>query len=216
MPASTSRSPACSRRAWWCTRPIRKRGRRMGDAGRGDDRGAGDARTRHAAARPASRSRSARIEKMSKSKKNTVDPDDIIGDLRRRHRALVRAVGFAARARRRTGPSDGVQGALALRAAAVAADRRGRRARENGARPTRPAAFGERARWRSARPRTARSPRSRTLSRSCTSTSASRTSTNSPTRWAHAIGSRRDRADARISPGRCARPPTSWCGCSTR
>ena len=40
------------------------------------------------------------IEKMSKSKRNTVDPDDIIGDLRRRHGALVHAVGFAARARR--------------------------------------------------------------------------------------------------------------------
>ena len=37
------------------------------------------------------------IEKMSKSKRNTVDPDDIIGDLRRRHGALVHAVGFAAR-----------------------------------------------------------------------------------------------------------------------
>ena len=40
--------------------------------------GAGDAPDRDAAWRPASRSRSAPIEKMSKSKRNTVDPDDII------------------------------------------------------------------------------------------------------------------------------------------
>ena len=39
--------------------------------------------------------------KMSKSKKNVVDPDDIIAPLRRRHRALVRAVGQPARPRRR-------------------------------------------------------------------------------------------------------------------
>ena len=80
--------------------------RRVGDAGRGEDRRRRGRRAqRDARPRPASRSRSARIEKMSKSKRNTVDPDDIIGDLRRRHGALVHAVGFAARARRRTGPS---------------------------------------------------------------------------------------------------------------
>ena len=40
------------------------------------------------------------IEKMSKSRKNTVDLDDFINQLRRRYRALVRAVRQPARARR--------------------------------------------------------------------------------------------------------------------
>ena len=135
----------------------RKADGELGHAGRGDDR----RRRRQAHApsspRPASRSRSARIEKMSKSKRNTVDPDDIIGDLWRRHRALVRAVGFAARARRDLDRGRRA-GRLALRAAAVAACRRGR--------DDRSASPGRRGRTRSvnqrspsARPRTARSPR---------------------------------------------------------
>ena len=52
--------------------------RRVGDAGRGQDRRRRRQPPRHARSRPASRSRSARIEKMSKSKRNTVDPDEIM------------------------------------------------------------------------------------------------------------------------------------------
>ena len=63
------------------------------------------------------------IEKMSKSKRNTVDPDDIIDSLRRRRRALVHAVRFAARARRDL-DRGGRAGRLAVRAAAVAPGRR--------------------------------------------------------------------------------------------
>ena len=72
-----SRSPACSRRAWWCTRPIRRptaryvtpaevkietgaNGRRASLTATGEEITIGP------------------IEKMSKSKRNTVDPDDII------------------------------------------------------------------------------------------------------------------------------------------
>jgi leucyl-tRNA synthetase len=61
---------------------------------------------------PASRSQSiGSIEKMSKSKRNTVDPDDIMDDLRRRHRPLVHAVGFAAGPRRRSGARKASPGA---------------------------------------------------------------------------------------------------------
>ena len=90
---------ASSRRAWWCTRPTRTR------------RAAGCCRARSASRRTATARKALHIgtgapieigsiEKMSKSKKNTVDPDEIIGVLRRRYGALVHAVRFAARARR--------------------------------------------------------------------------------------------------------------------
>ncbi len=75
--ASTSRSPACSRRAWWCTRPTAAKSGDWVDAGRGQDRRAGDARRATLAATGEPVEIGA-IEKMSKSKKNTVDPDDII------------------------------------------------------------------------------------------------------------------------------------------
>ena len=77
---STSRSPACSPRAWSCTRPIATR------------RANGSRRSKCAVEADAERSRRAPsastaatsqveigpIEKMSKSKRNTVDPDEII------------------------------------------------------------------------------------------------------------------------------------------
>jgi hypothetical protein len=77
--ASTSRSPACSPRAWWCTRPTA--------AGRHDPRVGAPADIRienwmgSARLPPLSASEEiaiGSIEKMSKSKKNVVDPDDII------------------------------------------------------------------------------------------------------------------------------------------
>ena len=59
----------------------------------------GDARARHdiATGEPVD---IGAIEKMSKSKRNVVDPDEIVAHLRRRHRPLVHAVRLAARARR--------------------------------------------------------------------------------------------------------------------
>ena len=73
---STSRSPACSPRAWSSTRPIATP-RDMGRARRSADR------RRRGRAPRRSRSTAAPIEigpieKMSKSKRNTVDPDEII------------------------------------------------------------------------------------------------------------------------------------------
>ena len=192
-------------------RDLSQDGRRMGDAGRGQDRRRG--RRAHARRSPTTGEpiEIGAIEKMSKSKKNTIDPDDIMAtygaDVARwfmlSDSPPERDVEWTER---------GVQGAwrfvqrlwrLVGEAAEIAQDRAGRAARPHSASR----------RWRCARPRTARSPRCRTRSRSCTSTSPSRTSTSSPTRWARPSP---NRPRPRISPGRCARPPTSWCGCSTR
>ena len=78
--------------------------------------------------RPAGRS-PGRVEKMSKSKRNTVDPEPILAKLRRRRGALVHAVGQPAGARpRMVGRRDRRRGAL--RPARLAAgERRGRRRR---------------------------------------------------------------------------------------
>ncbi len=78
MPGWTNRSPACSPRAWSFTRPIRPRA------------ATGSCRPRSRSKAPAQQRRGTlaatgepieigSIEKMSKSKRNTVDPDDIIG-----------------------------------------------------------------------------------------------------------------------------------------
>ena len=132
--------------------------------------------------------------------------------LRRRHRALVHAVGFTARARRDL-DRGGRAGRLALRAAAVAADRRDRR-RHRTAKP--PGNFwSEQALKVRKAAHIARSPMSPTTSPSCASTAASRISTNSPMR--SATPSARPKPRRRpTSPGRCARPATSWSACSTR
>src|SRR3981189_1446458 len=77
MPGSTSPSRACSPRAWWCTRPTAK----PTAAGRRRPRSRSKAATTTGAPRcppPAEPIEIGAIEKMSKSKRNTVDPDDII------------------------------------------------------------------------------------------------------------------------------------------
>ena len=77
--ASTSRSPACSPRAWWCTRPTRSTPTASGCR---PPRSRSTTRRRGAAPRCSTTGAPVEIgpiEKMSKSKKNTVDPDDIIG-----------------------------------------------------------------------------------------------------------------------------------------
>ena len=63
------------------------------------------------------------VEKMSKSKKNVVDPEDDHRPLRRRHRALVHAVRHPARARHRMDQGRG-RGRLALHPAGLAPGRR--------------------------------------------------------------------------------------------
>ena len=154
------------------------------------------------------------IEKMSKSKRNTVDPDDIIGELRRRRRALVHAVRFAARARR-----DLDRGRRAGRAGAScsgcggwcgeAAEIDGRAARQ------RPAAFGA----SGARAAQGRAPRAchgfARISKSCASTAASRNLRVRQRAQARALADKL--ATVRpTSPGRCAKPSKSWCNCSPR
>ena len=62
-----------------------------------------------------------RTEKMSKSKRNTVDPEPIVDQYRRRRRALVHALRQPARARPRM-ERGGDQGRLEVHPAAVAAD----------------------------------------------------------------------------------------------
>ena len=97
--SSTSRSPACSPRAWSRHETYQRRGTATGsspsEVGARRDGAAGSPST------TAGRSTVGRLEKMSKSKKNVVDPSDIIDGLRRRHRAAVHAVRQPARARPR-------------------------------------------------------------------------------------------------------------------
>ncbi len=81
-------------------RGLQERGRRLGRAvGRGRSAVEG-ATARPSTPRRASRSTIGDIEKMSKSKKNVVAPEDIFESLRRRRRAPVRDVRQPARARR--------------------------------------------------------------------------------------------------------------------
>ena len=127
---------------------------------------------------------------MSKSKKNVIDPDDIMGsygadvarwfmlsdspperDVEWTERGVQGAWRFTQRLWRLVGEAAEVAEERAERAAGGV---RGGRAR------------------RCARRRTARSPRCRTRSRSCTSTSRSRISTSSPTRSRPSIGSQEE------------------------
>ena len=75
--ASTSRSPACSPRAWSCTRPTRRP--TAAGSRRPRSRSRAGANGRHATLIDTGEEVTiGSIEKMSKSKRNTVDPDDII------------------------------------------------------------------------------------------------------------------------------------------
>ncbi len=118
------------------------------------------------------------IEKMSKSKRNTVDPDDIMESLRRRRGALVHAVRFAARPRRDLERGRGA-GRQPLCAAFVAAGRRDRRcegavseSRRNSAKRPSPSARLPTGPWQT-------SPKT---SPSCASTVASLIFTSAPMR----------------------------------
>ena len=154
------------------------------------------------------------IEKMSKSKRNTVDPDDIIRELRRRRGALVHAVGLAARARRgmdrarRAGRRRFVQRLWRLVGEAAEIARNAPAAAPgavfaggDGAAQGDPQGAGECHRRR----REAALQRLRRAHlRVC--------------QYARR-GDRRYRQRRQSRPtcaGRCARRPTSWCSCSTR
>ena len=151
------------------------------------------------------------IEKMSKSKRNTVDPDDIIGtygadvarwfvlsdsppegDVIWSDKGVQGAWRFVQRLWRLIG--DAAAGSGAGRYAAPA------RVQPAGARAC-------------ARPPIARWRASRRTSSGCASMSAWPTSTNSPMRSRPRLPSSRLRHWPTIA-GRCGKPPASWCGCS--
>ena len=150
------------------------------------------------------------IEKMSKSKKNTVDPDDIMesygADVARWF-----MLSDSPPDRDVIWSEEGVQGASRFvqrlwRLVGEIADVKAPADAPGVVLASRPSSF--------ARPRTARSPMSPRTSRSCASTAVSPRSTNAPMRSRTPSALPRPRL-LPISPGLCARPATSWCGCST-
>ena len=210
MSAWTSRSPACSRRAWWCTRPIATKDGDWVEPADVKIEGMGDARRATLAVdRRADRDRLDRenVEVEEEHRR----PRRHHRRLRRRHRALVHAVRQPPE-RDVIWTEEGVQGAwrfvqrlwrLVGEIADVTAT----------AKP--PGAVRSGRRSPCARPRTARSAMSPTTSRGCASTAASRISTNAPMRCPTPSARPKPRRRP-TSPGPCAKPATSWCGFSTR
>ena len=103
MRGSTSRSPACSPKAWSATRPTGHTTAPWGDPSRGHDRITKPKRpgARALIETGAPVALGAFRKMMSKSAANTVDPEYIIETYGRRHRTPVHAVGLPARARPR-------------------------------------------------------------------------------------------------------------------
>ena len=149
-------------------------------AGRGDDRDQGRGTPRAVLTATGEAVEIGPIEKMSKSKRNTVDPDDIIGTYGA-DMARWFMLSDSPPERDVIWSDKGVQGAwrfvqrlwrLVDDAAQIAAP----------CDLPRPAGVQSRRRWRCARRRTARWRGSRRISNGCASMSASPTSTNSPMR----------------------------------
>ncbi len=172
-----------------------KRDGKLGRAGRGDDRRRPARRAAPNCSPTGEAVEIGAIEKMSKSQAQHDRPRRHHRELRRRHRALVHAVGFAAGARREW-TEEGVQGAwrfvqrlwrLIGEAAEIAAPRRRGRPhfiRRGGAR-------------RCARRRMARSPKvSEDDREAALQSSASRTSTSSPMRLQDSLAALRSNGGA--------------------
>ena len=204
--ASTSRSRACSPRAWSCTRPIA--------AADGDWLLPAEVRIE---ARATARSAPSIADR--RAGRDRPDREDVEVEeerrrprrhhraLRRRHRALVHAVRQPARARR-DWTEAGVEGAgrFVQRVWRLVGEIAERHARAGARRERR-----RRGRWRRAQGRAQGAGRRRArISSACASTAAWRRSTSSPTPCRPALG-RRAAQRRRASPRRSARRPRSWC-----
>ena len=192
-----SLSPVFSRRAWWCTRPIAtQRGQWLAPS---EVRVEADGEGRRAFLLEGDEPvEIGPIEKMSKSKRNTVDPDEIIATYGA-DTARWFMLSDSPPGARRDLDGGGRPGRLQADAAAMAPDLRHRPRRRRGASG---AAGGIPAMKRGAFAASPmrRSPRSRTISSGCASMSASRRSTSSPTSSAR----RWEQSRRRRSPTICA------------
>ena len=127
-------------------------------------------------------------EKMSKSKRNTVDPDEII-ETYGADTARWFMLSDSLPERDVIWTEAGVQGAFFKQTQRpMAPDLRNRTRRRTGPSRAPPADYGDQARRIRRIAHATRSPRSRMISSGCVSMSASRRSTNSPTSWSAAVG----------------------------
>ena len=186
----------------------------LGDAGRGQDRGRRRRAPRQLTAATGAPVEIGPIEKMSKSKRNTVDPDDIIGSYGA-DTARWFMLSDSPPERDVIWTEEGVQGAwrfvqrLWRLIADAAASGRGRptcRGRRCSARP----------RSRCARPRTARSPRVTEDIERLRFNVVRRPHLRIRQRVRRHRSARSRASRPPIIAGRCGKRPASWCGCSIR
>ena len=212
--ASTNRSPACSRRAWSCTRPTAT-GRRLG------------ARRPRCASRRDGESRRAMLDDRRRAGRDRPDREDVEVEaehrrprrhhrsLRRRHRPLVHAVRLAARARRDL-DRGGRGGRRPLRPAPLAPGRRDRRRLPRAGADGAAAECGEAALARAQGGPSGADRGRATTSSGCASTAASPTSTSWPTRSPTRSARSRRRRSRPTFARPSARPPRSWSSSSPR
>ena len=207
---STSRSPACSRKAWWCTRPIAPR-TATGSSRPTSRSKAWATRAARRSPRPARRSRSARSRRCRSRRRTPSTPTTSSPPTAPTPRAGSCSPNSPPE-RDVIWTEEGVQGAWRFvqrlwRLVGEIADITGagnapgnfRRKRADRAQGRAPRARARLRRHRPAALQPLRRPHLRIRQRA---------------RRRHRRG--RNRARPPTSPGRCARPATSWCGCSTR